>query len=163
MTAEEYKIKFDKIKRKRRPEPTKWWITANHKENIKSPIIQDTIKMFPNNYKRELAYQKALEKITKERLKDAMPYKVGQKVKVLNCYERRTDDRLLKHIEVRKPNAMLNVEIVGKPQISFYGNIMFTVNFKYKPKEHMVEIAGQGLKECTEGYFPVYQDEIINK
>lgn len=87
MTAAEYELEFKKIKMKRGREPQSWWIGANHKENIKSLFIKQVAEDYPDDYKRELTYQKELKKITVKRLKCALPFEVGQKAKIYNRQE----------------------------------------------------------------------------
>jgi hypothetical protein len=102
-----------------------------------------------------------LKKITDARLKSALPFKIGQKVSITNIHQPFNDGKWSCHTDTRTPCEKLRVDITGEPQITYKGEITFGVHIKYKPKEYMIEIAGKGLVEVTDGHFTVYQEEII--
>lgn len=136
-----FKAAFEKLKIKRGTPPPDWWITCNHKENIKMSKIAQVIKINPEHYKRELTYQKGLQKITSDRLKSAIKIKKGQIVKCSN------NGGGYKRISHKKISDTINVEITdSKPLVSNYGKVYIHVVYKDKK---------------VTGHFQIYENDII--
>jgi len=160
MKAEVYAVKFKELQVQRGKEPEGWWLTPDHEINMTKALLKEVYDEKFDDYNRELQYQQGLDKITKARLRHALPYKVGQKAKIPNLHS--LEGKVyFRHVETRNKSEILNVVITGEANITYTGYITFSVKFVYDKDEYMTKIKGE-LTEVVEGSWSVHQEDIIS-